>query len=70
MVHTQPGDAAFAFDVVIDLYFLIDIGLSFRTGFVDSRGELQYKCDPSPHRFISRASSTWGPGRTFVRVLP
>ena len=33
----------FWFDVLVDLYFLCDIILSFRTGYVDSRGELQYK---------------------------
>ena len=40
---TKPGDFFFALDALFDFYFALDIILSFRTGFVDSRGELQWK---------------------------
>ena len=33
----------FMFDVVVDVYFMMDVFLSFKTGYVDDCGELKYK---------------------------
>ena len=38
----KPWEPFFVFDIFVDLYFIIDIALSFRTGVIDKHGELVY----------------------------
>lgn len=52
---TEPGQALFFFDVLVDFFFMCDIILSFRTGYVDSRGELQYRI----HAIAGNYLRTW-----------
>eukprot|EP01043_Picozoa_sp_COSAG02_P017537 COSAG02_NODE_796_length_17128_cov_176.587586_8_plen_645_part_00 len=39
---TSPWEALFIFDIFVDLFFVIDIGVSFRTAVWNKHGELDY----------------------------
>lgn len=39
-IDSVPLDGLFFLDVVMDIYFVCDIGLNFRTGYIDNHGEV------------------------------
>ena len=55
-VVIEPASPAFWFDVVVDLYFVLDMGLNFRTAVVDPRsGTLVFDRKSIAKRYLS----TW-----------
>ena len=54
---THPWEFFFVLDLFVDVYFLLDIALSFRTAFYNHQGDLEYY----PGQIIKHYVSTWFP---------
>lgn len=52
---THPWEFWFVFDLLVDVYFIIDICLSFRTAFHNALGDLEYY----PGQIIKHYMQTW-----------
>lgn len=53
--ETSPWEFWFAFDMLVDMYFILDIVLSFRTAFYNFHGDLEYY----PGQIIKHYMRTW-----------
>eukprot|EP01052_Picozoa_sp_SAG31_P028381 SAG31_NODE_2734_length_5172_cov_2.068007_5_plen_386_part_00 len=54
---TKPFEFWFVFDMFVDLYFVLDLFISFRTAFYIETGELQFR----PKQVARRYLQTWFP---------
>ena len=55
--ETRPWEFWFVFDMLVDVYFLVDIVLSFRTAYHNYHGDLEYY----PAQIIKNYLRTWFP---------
>eukprot|EP01043_Picozoa_sp_COSAG02_P053531 COSAG02_NODE_5923_length_3939_cov_1.522135_4_plen_473_part_01 len=61
MEITTPVDSfAFWFDVIVDLYFIADLFLNFRTAFWDGRGTLEGDLIAIRKNYIGGGTDLWG----------
>jgi hypothetical protein len=53
--NTHPWEKMFIFDIFVDLYFVLDIVMSFRTAFYSEHGDIEYE-----PKVIGQVSSFFG----------
>ena len=51
----QGCSAWFAWDAIVDFYFIVDIVLSFRTGYYNRVGDLEYSPPKIIHNYLRKA---------------